>query len=60
MEWWYCLQHSRVEAADESCADSQRLGPYPTPEAAANALAIAEARNDEWDNDPAWNDEDED
>lgn len=60
MQYWYCLDHNRVEEDDESCADARRLGPYPTHEEAENALARVEERNDEWDNDPDWNDPDDD
>jgi hypothetical protein len=36
-----------------------RLGPYPTREEAARALKKVEQRNVEWDNDPAWSDDDQ-
>ena len=57
MQYWYCLTHDAVEAEGESCPTGKQLGPYPTREAAANALAKVEERNDEWDDDPAWNDD---
>jgi hypothetical protein len=34
-----------------------RLGPYPTREEAEQALETVERRNDAWDNDPVWSDE---
>ena len=54
-QWWYCVKHHRVEPAD-GCAPIDRLGPYGTEAEAAQALATAEKRNQDWDNDPKWND----
>ena len=51
--WYWCLSHQRVEEEDSGCANSDRLGPYPSPEAAANWKATAEARNEEWDREDA-------
>ncbi|MEP6816193.1 MAG: hypothetical protein ABI873_11645 [Marmoricola sp.] len=55
-EFWYCLNHHRVEP-DDGCASSSRLGPYPSQEEASRALEKVEERNQEWDNDPKWNDD---
>jgi hypothetical protein len=46
--WWFCLKHMAVEQ-DAGCPGKDRLGPYPTREAAANALETARRRNEEWD-----------
>ena len=46
--WWFCLKHRAVEP-DAGCAGKDRLGPYPTREAAAKALETARRRNEEWD-----------
>ena len=54
--YWYCVKHHAVEG-DEGCPAIDRLGPYPSRAEAENALAKAEQRNQEWDNDPAWNDD---
>lgn len=54
--WYFCLYHKAVEPAD-GCGPSQRLGPYATREEAAHALEKVAERNDEWDNDPRWNDD---
>lgn len=59
MSYWYCLTHKRVEAHGETCPTGNQLGPYDTREDAAAALSKVEERNDEWDEDPAWNDEPE-
>ena len=58
-EYWFCVKHHRVETGDDLCQAKHRLGPYPTEAEAARALETAEERNEAWDNDPAWNDEDE-
>lgn len=55
--FWFCVKHHRVEHGDGMCPSVDRLGPFPTQEAAEGALARAEERNEEWDNDPRWNDD---
>ncbi|MCB0911256.1 MAG: hypothetical protein KDB60_06550 [Propionibacteriaceae bacterium] len=57
-EWYYCLDHHTVEPY-EACRSATRLGPYPTPVDAANALEKVAQRNDDWEHDPRFNDEDE-
>lgn len=57
-KYWFCLQHHEVEVGTETgCRYADRLGPYPTREAASRALEKVEERNEEWDNDPRWNDQ---
>ena len=56
-DFWFCVRHHRVEQGDDLCPLIDRLGPYATREAAEAALATAEQRNEEWDNDPNWNDD---
>jgi hypothetical protein len=46
--WWYCLRHNAVEP-DPGCPGKDRLGPYPTREAAEHALETVRERNQEWD-----------
>ena len=55
-QWWYCLNHQAVETTD-ACANSERMGPYPSREAAQRALTTAAERTEAWDNDPRWNDD---
>jgi hypothetical protein len=55
-KWYYCLEHRAVEPRS-GCRDAVRLGPYPTPDAAAEALDTVERRNRAWDNDPDWDDD---
>ncbi len=57
-EFWFCLKHHPVEPR-EGCKAKDRLGPYPTEAEAARALEKVEERNEEWDNDPNWNDKPE-
>lgn len=58
-EYWYCLKHNTVER-DVGCPNKKRLGPYETQGEAARALETAAERNEQWESDPAWNDEAED
>ncbi len=55
-EYWFCLKHHTVEGRD-GCKNADRLGPYASAEEAGRALDKVEERNEEWDNDPDWNDE---
>ena len=56
-KYWYCLTHHTVEGED-GCPNQDRLGPYDTEAEASRALEKVEERNEEWDNDPDWNDKD--
>ncbi|MEV0753277.1 hypothetical protein [Streptosporangium sp. NPDC050280] len=57
-QWWFCLRHMAVEP-DEGCPNKDRMGPYPTREAAGAALKTAADRNEEWkENDRAWDGDD--
>ena len=55
-EYWFCLTHHAVEGRD-GCKNSDRLGPYASSAEASRALEKVEERNEEWDNDPKWNDD---
>ncbi|MFJ5882395.1 hypothetical protein [Kitasatospora cineracea] len=55
-EWFYCIKHGKVEEGPE-CPAKDRLGPYASREEAAHALETAAERNQEWREDPRWNDE---
>jgi hypothetical protein len=54
-DYWYCLKHHRVEH-ENLCSYADRLGPYPSEAEASRALEKVKERNEEWDNDPRWND----
>ncbi len=55
--YWFCLEHHRVEGED-GCRSADRLGPYATRAEAERALDKVAERNETWDNDPDWNDDD--
>ena len=55
--WYFCLVHQRVEP-EQGCAHSERLGPYATRDEAERALQTAAERNETWDEDPRWKDDD--
>ncbi len=57
--YFFCLEHNTVET-EEGCRAADRLGPFETPAEASRALEKVQERNEEWDNDPRWNDDLED
>jgi hypothetical protein len=57
-EWYYCLEHGKVEEGPE-CPAKNRMGPYTTPAEAERALRTAAERNEEWEKDPRWHDGDQ-
>lgn len=54
-EWYYCLEHKKVEEGPE-CPGKDRMGPYTTPGEAAQAMETARERTLEWETDPRWRD----
>lgn len=58
-QWYWSLKQHRVVGEGEEKAED-RLGPYATREEAEQALKRVGDRNESWDNDPKWNDQDED
>lgn len=58
-KWFWCLDHQRVEPY-EGCKSSHRLGPYDTPEEAARALETVAERNEQWDAEDRWGDDEGD
>lgn len=53
--WYFNLTSGEVEQGLVS-PWTDRMGPYPSREAAAQALATAKARNEAWDaQDEEWN-----
>ncbi|WOQ18951.1 hypothetical protein R0145_11995 [Raineyella sp. W15-4] len=52
------MKHHAVERY-EGCRAADRLGPYPTREEAGHALERVQERNEAWDEDPRWNDEED-
>ena len=55
-DFWFCVKHHKVEQGEDMCAPIDRLGAFGTREEDEGALGKAEQRNEEWDNDPKWND----
>jgi len=51
--WWYCLKDHRVEQGP-GCPGKDRLGPYPTRQAAENWQETVNRRNEEYDKDDDW------
>ena len=47
--WWYSLRDHTVEDDDGPTPGKDRLGPFPTREAAERALETVQERNAEWD-----------
>lgn len=54
-EWFYCLEHRKVEEGPQ-CRAADRLGPYGTRAEAEHAMETAHERNVEWETDPKWHD----
>ncbi|MFC9263875.1 hypothetical protein ACFT25_29150, partial [Streptomyces hydrogenans] len=44
-EWYYCLEHKKVEEGPE-CPAKNRFGPYATREEASHAMETARERKD--------------
>lgn len=59
IQYWYCTKHHRVEWEDV-CPSRMRLGPYDSRAEANHALDTFAARNEAWEDDPAWNDQGDD
>ncbi len=57
-QWYWCLKHRKVEPYG-ACKAEDRLGPYATPDEAAGALDQVKARNEAWDHDPRFNDDED-
>jgi hypothetical protein len=45
MQWWWCLDHARVEQGP-GCPNMARLGPYASQAEAAGAPARTRARTE--------------
>ena len=55
-KYYFCLNHHAVEGK-HGCKASDRLGPYTTRAEAEHALEKVEERNELWEHDPDWNDD---
>lgn len=54
-DWYYNLDTRQVEPY-EADKEANRLGPYKTQDEAAHAMERFHQRQEEWDNDPRFND----
>ena len=58
-QWYWCLDHKRVEPADTACPPGRLMGPYKTQDEAAHWRQKVEARIQAWDQeDRQWEGED--
>jgi hypothetical protein len=54
-EWFYCLDHHRVERRGRQCPATVLLGPFATEAEAARALESAREATEAWDEeDERW------
>jgi hypothetical protein len=56
-DWWFDLRTRQVVPDNNDTKITDRLGPYKSREEAERALERVEERNEEYDNDPRWNDD---
>ncbi|MEY2566455.1 MAG: hypothetical protein QOE35_984 [Actinomycetota bacterium] len=59
-QFWWCLDHNRVEGTDSTCPPDRRIGPYESREAAEHWREQYAQRNEaldeedrEWEEGPA-------
>ncbi|GAB6897812.1 SPOR domain-containing protein [Kineosporia succinea] len=58
-QYWFNLSTNQVEAGDRKGQGKDVLGPYPTREAAQQALDTARSKTEAWDEeDRRWDDKD--
>ena len=57
--WWYDLKTKTAIRASRAGKASDRLGPYATREEAEQALDRVAERNESWEHDPKWNDDED-
>ena len=56
MAYWYNVSSGQVETDDNKSQGEDLMGPYASQAEAANALASARERTEQWDaEDRAWN-----
>lgn len=54
-EFYWCVEHDRVESGDGRCPGRNLLGPYPDGASAARALDTVQRRNEAADvEDKRW------
>jgi hypothetical protein len=55
-DWWFDLKSKSAVQDTKAGKAADRLGPYPSREAAEQALSKVEERNAAYDADPDWKD----
>jgi hypothetical protein len=59
-QWYWCMDHKRVEDGDSPCPPDRRMGPYRSEEEAAHWREKVASRNETWDEeDRRWEGDDE-
>ncbi|MFN8076197.1 MAG: hypothetical protein U0Q15_12365 [Kineosporiaceae bacterium] len=59
-DYWFNIRSGQVETDVDRSRKDDLMGPYPTREAAEQALAAARGRTEAWDEqDRAWNGDDD-
>ena len=56
-DWWFDLKSKSAVQDTKAGKAADRLGPYPSREAAEQALAKVEERNAAYDANPDWKDD---
>jgi hypothetical protein len=56
-DWWFDLKSKSAVQDTKAGRAADRLGPYPSREAAEQALAKVEERNADYDANPDWKDD---
>jgi hypothetical protein len=57
-QFFWCLNHNRVESGDDLCRSDERLGPFSDRAGAERALETVRERNEKWDaEDRRWDDD---
>ena len=56
-QWWYDLKTKSAVQDQRAGKVTDRLGPYASREEAERALDKVAERNEDFDNDPRWNDD---
>ena len=56
-DWWFDLKSKTAVQDNRAGRAADRLGPYPSQEAAEQALAKVDERNAAYDADPDWKDD---
>jgi hypothetical protein len=67
MQYWYNVNTGEIETDENRSRGAHIMGPYPTEQAARDALATARANTERWDEEdrewdqrnaaPGWDDE---